>query len=232
MGDKGSVQQIGYLIYECPSCRTGEIFAVHQAKKKFTLYFIPTFSYSNKQYMECLTCHDSFEVPSEMKPIVERNLLSQAELSRLIARQNQDNEPVLETPKVQALPSATSTSCDSCGATMSAENKFCPQCGFSLGFNKAAEEMAPARALKEVHHLLEQISSWKRPNGPRADELLYAMLDRQPELEELLEEATDALSSYNSASNKFDRQLHWGEFIEEMSAAHAALQNSLGANQR
>ena len=114
---------------------------------------------------------------------------------------------------------------------MSAENKFCPQCGFSLGFNKAAEEMAPARALKEVHHLLEQISSWKRPNGPRAYELLYAMLDRQPELEELLEEATGALSGYNSASNKFDRQLHWGEFIEEMSAAHAELQTSMGANQ-
>ena len=32
---------------------------------------------------------------------------------------------------------------------MSAENKFCPQCGFSLGSNKAAEEMAPARALTE-----------------------------------------------------------------------------------
>ena len=81
-GTKGSVQKIGYLIQECPSCESGP-FAVHQAKKKFTLYFIPTFSYSNKQYLECLSCHDSFEVPSEMKPSIERNLLTQAEFSTL-----------------------------------------------------------------------------------------------------------------------------------------------------
>ena len=101
-GTKGSVQKIGYLIQECPSCESGP-FAVHQAKKKFTLYFIPTFSYSNKQYLECLSCHDSFEVPSEMKPLIERNLLTQAEFSalarnELLAEPESDNPRYLEEP--------------------------------------------------------------------------------------------------------------------------------------
>ena len=40
-GSKGSVQKIGYLMQECPSCKSGP-FAVHQAKKKFTIYFPPS----------------------------------------------------------------------------------------------------------------------------------------------------------------------------------------------
>jgi len=152
-GSKGSVQKIGYLMRECPSCASGP-FAVHQAKKKFTLYFVPTFSYSNKQYLECLACHDSFEVPSEMKPSIERDLLTQNQFSALISNnsltdQNPDNPKYLEelgsgnTTKGEESGVPTSSSspdpsvpgyqyCTHCGENQPLEINFCNRCGTSF----------------------------------------------------------------------------------------------------
>ena len=48
-GNKGYHDRLGYIIQTCPACKTQTVFAVEQVKKKFTVYFIPTFSYSQKQ---------------------------------------------------------------------------------------------------------------------------------------------------------------------------------------
>jgi hypothetical protein len=136
-GTKGSVQKIGYLMQECPSCASGP-FAVHQAKKKFTLYFIPTFSYSNKQYLECLSCHDSFEVPSEMKPTIEQNLLTQAEFSALakneLAGSESDNPRYLEEPRPNNTDKNVTASkyCTNCGENQPLITNFCSKCGTDL----------------------------------------------------------------------------------------------------
>ena len=159
-GSKGSVQKIGYLMQECPSCKSGP-FAVHQAKKKFTIYFIPTFSYSNKQYLECLSCHDSFEVAADMKPDIEQNLLTQAEFSAL-ARNNSLAEPDSDNPRYREELGASSTTksegrvrvvptsagspvssvpgfqyCSNCGENQPLTSNFCNKCGAALSNSEA-----------------------------------------------------------------------------------------------
>jgi len=43
-GRKGYSQNLGIIVIDCPSCRKNQPFVVLQQGKKFTLYFIPTFS--------------------------------------------------------------------------------------------------------------------------------------------------------------------------------------------
>lgn len=73
-GYKGYCDLLGYILEQCPQCRTTGLFAVKQVGKKFTVYFIPTFSYSSKQYAECSTCHSMFEIPPEQKQRVAGTL--------------------------------------------------------------------------------------------------------------------------------------------------------------
>ena len=85
-GNKGYSDQLGFVVNKCPSCGQTGPFAVHQVRKKFTIYFIPTFSYSNKQYLECRACQASFEVPSDKKEEIAESIMSQKELSQLVAK--------------------------------------------------------------------------------------------------------------------------------------------------
>jgi len=144
-GTKGSVQQIGYLMQECPSCESGP-FAVHQAKKKFTLYFIPTFSYSNKQYLECLSCHDSFEVPSEMKPSIERNLLTQAEFSDL-AKNARLAEPELDNPRYLEEPGHNNTD--------KSEEHIVPKSLDSIGLSNRVLNCLEEAGITQVREVIE-----------------------------------------------------------------------------
>jgi DnaJ like chaperone protein len=73
-GYKGYCDLLGYILEQCPQCRATGLFAVKQVGKKFTVYFIPTFSYSSKQYAECSTCHSMFEIPPEQKQRVAGTL--------------------------------------------------------------------------------------------------------------------------------------------------------------
>jgi hypothetical protein len=66
-GNKGYSDHLGYVIQTCPACKQTSAFHVFQLKKKFTVYFVPTFSYSERQLLECGACHASFEVPKELK---------------------------------------------------------------------------------------------------------------------------------------------------------------------
>jgi predicted RNA-binding Zn-ribbon protein involved in translation (DUF1610 family) len=84
-GSKGYRDLLGYVIYECPSCGETGPFSVIQLRKKFTVYFIPTFSYSDEQYLECPYCKAAFKVPKENKEELAGSILSQEELSELVA---------------------------------------------------------------------------------------------------------------------------------------------------
>lgn len=89
-GNKGYVDHLGYVIHECTECRHTGPCSVYQQKKKFTVYFVPTFSYSSKQLLECGRCKAAFEIPSSLQEKIASRLMSQAELSALL-RQHSEN---------------------------------------------------------------------------------------------------------------------------------------------
>jgi len=81
-GRKGYSEFLGYMLFECSSYGWTGPFKVYQTKKKFTLNWIPTFSY-DKQHIECGKCRAVFEVPITSKEEVAARLMSQEDLSRI-----------------------------------------------------------------------------------------------------------------------------------------------------
>jgi hypothetical protein len=50
-GNKAYFDILGYMVTTCPGCKTTSVMTVEQQRKKLTVYFIPTFDFSRKQYM-------------------------------------------------------------------------------------------------------------------------------------------------------------------------------------
>ena len=90
-GNKGYSDHLGYFLYECPSCGRMSPFSVFQVRKKFTLFFVPTFSYFQKQYLVCSYCDTTLEVPKKMKEKLESAIMSKEQLSRLIERAEKES---------------------------------------------------------------------------------------------------------------------------------------------
>ena len=130
-GTKGYGDFLGYIIDECSECGKTSPFAVEQVKKKFTVYFVPTFSYSNKQFATCTSCGASFEVPKDLKPEVAKNLITQEELSSLIRQANEDAGKQ-EGARISGDSTHKINYCPSCGNKVDEEINFCPQCGEEL----------------------------------------------------------------------------------------------------
>lgn len=86
IGTSDHVDLLGYVIERCPSCGTVGPLGVYEAKKKITLYFIPTVPYSKHQLIECKTCHARFIVPEEMQETLRGRLITQEQLSAEIGR--------------------------------------------------------------------------------------------------------------------------------------------------
>jgi hypothetical protein len=86
IGTSDHVDLLGYVIERCPACGTVGPLGVYEAKKKITLYFIPTVPYSKHQLVECKVCHARFVVPEEMRESLRGRLITQDELSEQIGR--------------------------------------------------------------------------------------------------------------------------------------------------
>jgi len=85
-GSKGYQERLGYVVTTCPDCRVRDLFTVEQEKKKFTIYMVPTFQYSKKQYMVCPNCREVFEVAEEIKAELLQKLITQEQLSEVIKK--------------------------------------------------------------------------------------------------------------------------------------------------
>jgi hypothetical protein len=103
-GNKSYSEQLGYVISDCPSCGNTGPLSVFQTQKKFTIYFIPTFSYENQQVLQCGACQATFEVPDEMKNHISSTLMSQSELSAAVAQDSRHSQaPERSSPDTVAM---------------------------------------------------------------------------------------------------------------------------------
>lgn len=92
-GNKVYPERLGYIMFECPECNIKGIFSVDQVRKKFTLYFVPTFNYSLYQYITCTNCQAIFKVSKELKQEIVKNIISQEELSSVLRKTNKATSP-------------------------------------------------------------------------------------------------------------------------------------------
>ena len=126
-GNKVYPERLGYIIFECANCKKQAIFSVDQIQKRFSLYFIPTFSYSREQYITCTNCQTIFKVTKEFKPEVAKKIISQEELSIMLQKTDSttlpDKNAVIEinrdiSQRKESIKDSTPTHvCMCCGAS-------------------------------------------------------------------------------------------------------------------
>jgi hypothetical protein len=98
IGARDYIDQRGFIINECPTCRKPSIFAVYDTKRRLTLYFVPTMNVRSQMVMECMTCHGKWGISDKQSAFVATNLMSQLELSAYLGRL-QDARP--DPPRIQ-----------------------------------------------------------------------------------------------------------------------------------
>ncbi len=130
-GSKDYDDRLGDITMKCPDCKTRGAFSVEQERKKFTVYFIPTFQYSKKQFLVCPACRERFEVARELKPELDRRLASQKKQPSSV-RRKQSQKLATGKSKGKAVASADGYYCSSCGGEVSEKMVYCPECGGKL----------------------------------------------------------------------------------------------------
>ena len=63
-GNKKQREGVGYLIHSCYRCGV-TVHVVAEQKSKFTVYFIPVFTYSHKAFLFCISCDAETELGGE-----------------------------------------------------------------------------------------------------------------------------------------------------------------------
>ena len=63
-GNKKQREGVGYLIHSCSRCGV-TVHVVAEQKSKFTVYFIPVFTYSHKAFLFCSSCDAETELGGE-----------------------------------------------------------------------------------------------------------------------------------------------------------------------
>ncbi|MDQ3542048.1 MAG: J domain-containing protein [Chloroflexota bacterium] len=81
IGARDYIDQRGFFIHDCPSCRRSTVFAAYDTRRKLTLYFIPTMNVRSQLVMECMTCHEKWGVPADQVANLKPTLMTQEQLS-------------------------------------------------------------------------------------------------------------------------------------------------------
>lgn len=89
IGARDYIDQRGFLVHECPTCRRERTFAVYNTRRKLTLYLIPTVGVRSQHVMECMTCHGKWGISDAQWDEVEPTLMTQEQLARWIQDQEE-----------------------------------------------------------------------------------------------------------------------------------------------
>ena len=66
-GSKKQRENLGLMSMNCPNCQTLRSFNVFEISSKFTLYYLPLFTYKRKQFAFCNSCGYLSETPKGME---------------------------------------------------------------------------------------------------------------------------------------------------------------------
>jgi hypothetical protein len=78
---KDYLEPKGVVLLTCQKCQTPGPFTVFDAKRKVTLYSVPTISFREQLVIECRACTQRFAVPAEMRKTFLNQLLTEAEIT-------------------------------------------------------------------------------------------------------------------------------------------------------
>ncbi len=80
LGAKDYLEPRGFVLLTCQKCKTSGPFMVFDAKRKVTLYSVPTISVRDHLVVECRACTQRFTVPAEMRQTFLDQLLTEPEM--------------------------------------------------------------------------------------------------------------------------------------------------------
>src|SRR3954447_14024606 len=80
LGAKDYLEPKGFVLLTCQKCKTSGPFTVFDAKRKVTLYSVPTISVRDHLVLECRACTQRFTVPAEMRQTFLDQLLTEPEM--------------------------------------------------------------------------------------------------------------------------------------------------------
>jgi len=118
-GNKKQREGVGYAIRQCYRCGVS-VHVVAEQKSKFTLYFIPVFTYSTKAFLFCTSCDAETElggdeareaIQTAMPRFMLEGMIAEIQASQLRTREDEIRAlPVGKMkPKRGSAASSTST---------------------------------------------------------------------------------------------------------------------------
>lgn len=105
-GRKKQRDGVGYLIRECYRCGV-TVHVVAEQKSKFTLYFIPVFTYSHKAFLFCSSCDAETELGGEEAREAISSAMPRFMLEAMIARVQESAVSDREAEVAAQLPPTT-----------------------------------------------------------------------------------------------------------------------------
>ncbi len=101
IGAKDYIDQRGFMIHACPTCKRERTFAVYSTRRKLTLYLIPTVGVRSQYVMECMSCHGRWGIAESQWEDVKPLLMSQEQLSRWIVERERAAQPIAPPRRMQ-----------------------------------------------------------------------------------------------------------------------------------
>jgi len=105
-GNKKQREGVGYLIHSCYRCGV-TVHVVAEQKSKFTVYFIPVFTYSHKAVLFCSSCDAETELGGEEAKEAIASAMPRFMLEAMIAGIQESARSDREAEIVAQLPSTT-----------------------------------------------------------------------------------------------------------------------------
>lgn len=98
-GTKTKREGRGFVHKVCPFCRSDQVHFVTETKSKFTLYFIPTFTYSTKALLICTQCEreetvEGAQAQSYLRAALPRHVMMDELRHRQPGHAQERQEPV------------------------------------------------------------------------------------------------------------------------------------------